>query len=324
MYKIQFNSCWAEDINEYLETKEKSGYTTKDLIYVFKKFDNFCIENNINTKIFTKEHAAKIRINNDNIKHVTFYKYINSVKNFLIAMAIKGYNVIPPRDISRSRDQLIPYIYTKDEIIKYFRAVDTYDYGKSGVMAISLPVIFRILYCCGTRITETLNIKKQDVDLSSGVIKLTKTKNCQERYVIVPEQLRILLMRYAEKTYWKLEDSSPIFKLGPCGNLYYSIYRYHREFLNIAKIPYKGEYRGPRIHDFRHTSIVLSCKKMIDLGYDMHVALPILSTWAGHTNIKSTEYYLRLTSEIFPYLKEKLSDTWETIFKDMEISDEIY
>ena len=38
-----------------------------------------------------------------------------------------------------------------------------------------MPILFRILYCCAARIKETLCIKKQDLDLDSGVIKTFPT-----------------------------------------------------------------------------------------------------------------------------------------------------
>ena len=320
-----YKSCFSEEINDYIEMKEKCGYKIETAKRYLKKFDIFCLDNNIKDKEFTKQYAEKLRVKPDNIKHSSFYCYVNTIKNFLTFLSLKGYNVVPPRNVSVPKEKLTPYIYSEDEIKKYFIAVDTYDYGISGSIAIIMPILFRILYCCAARIKETLCIKKQDLDLDSGVIKLTETKSRQERYIVVPEELRLLLKRYAEKTFWLFKDSSYIFQIGHCINIASHmklIYNYHREFLRKAGIQYIGDHKGPRVHDFRHTSIVLSCKKMIDSGLDMYVALPILATWAGHTKTSSTEYYLRLTSNIFPYLKSKLENTWKNIFDNLEFPDE--
>ena len=53
---------------------------------------------------------------------------------------------------------------------------------------------------------------------------------------------------------------------------------------------------------------------MIDSGLDMNVALPLLSTYLGHRTLSSTEHYLRLTLNMYPYLEKKFSVTLKEIF----------
>lgn len=66
------------------------------------------------------------------------------------------------------------------------------------MMVLCLPVIFIILYSCGTRIGETLSIKVKDVDLAEGIIRLSNTKNEKVRnIVVVGDNLRSLLNQYA-------------------------------------------------------------------------------------------------------------------------------
>ena len=321
-----FSSVWADEIINYITLKEKCGFNLPRLINHFKKLDNFCIENNINSKIFTEDHCEKIKIKPDNVKHFTFYLYIFSVKLFFMNMKVKGYSVVPPKNVARNFEQHRPYIYSEDEIKRYFHAVDTYEYGKAGKMALIFPILFRLLYSCATRISEILFLKKEDVDLCSGVIKLRNTKNKHERYIVMPKDLNRLMNIFADKTFWMVEDSSYIFTFDTSKKPINArtVYRYHQEFLSIAKIKYEGSYKGPRIHDFRHTSLVLSCKKLIDLGINMHKVLPLLATWAGHETPKSTEYYLRLTVEMFPYINDKLDDMLKEILKNCEVPNEIY
>ena len=54
---------------------------------------------------------------------------------------------------------------------------------------------------------------------------------------------------------------------------------------------------GPtaRPHDIRHSYAVHALEKAVESGMDAYVALPILAVFMGHADIKSTEYYLRLT-----------------------------
>ena len=68
------------------------------------------------------------------------------------------------RDVRPPKNNFVPHIYTDDEIDRYFQAVDAYDFRQSK-NKIQLPVLFRLLYSCGLRVTETLMIRIKDVDL---------------------------------------------------------------------------------------------------------------------------------------------------------------
>ena len=57
---------------------------------------------------------------------------------------------------------------------------------------------------------------------------------------------------------------------------------------------------------------------------NMHAILPLLAIWAGHTDPQNTTYYLRLTAEHFPDIQDKMDNTWDDIFNNIEVTDEIY
>jgi len=76
-----------------------------------------------------------------------------------------------------------------------------------------------------------------------------------------------------------------------------SVYGRFRLTLQESGIPYEGNLRGPRLHDFRHTFAVTTMNRLCDEGNDMYVSLPVLSAYLGHTDIKTTERYIRLTEE---------------------------
>jgi integrase len=163
-------------------------------------------------------------------------------------------------------------------------------------------------------------IRKKDVDLDQGIIKLSDTKNAKERYVIMSESLLHLMKLYADKTFYQIPDNGYIFR--NYRGTYISsdwINELHIEILRQANIPYLAGGKGPRIHDWRHLFAINSFKQMIDNGIDMYVALPILSTYLGHKTIMATERYLRLTVSMYPYIEKKFSKTLNNIFGGIEI-----
>lgn len=315
MSRPVFHSVFANEMNSYLDYKVSSGYKAVSFYVNLRNFDCFCVQQEIKEPVFTTENAAKWIQKKETEATTSHYSRVNGIKHFLIFLSMKGYDVFVTRDIKFKPTEFQPHIYTEDEIRRYFYAVDTYQSVRNRKDAIQFPVLFRLLYCCGTRINETLGIRKQDVDLENGIIKLFETKNGYERYIVLGEDLRVLMMQFAEKCFYLLDDENYIFTTSNGGRMSGDvIYDAHRLFLQQARIPYLGGGKGPRIHDWRHTMAVRSFKQMIDASMDMYVALPILSTYLGHKTIFATERYVRLTMGIYPYIEEKFRTKMEKVF----------
>ncbi len=318
MNKSVFQSVFSEEMYQYLDYMVASGHKEVSYRNHLRQFDRFCIEHGILQPVFTGQHAAKWILRKENEASTTHYSRINGIKQFLIYLNRSGFNVFITRDISFRQTDFQPHIYTEDEIVRYFYAVDTYESSRNRKDAIQLPILFRLLYCCGTRINEILGIRKKDVDLEDGIIRLFETKNSCERYIVLSGELADLVRHYAEKCFYLLDDVEYIFTTSNGGRLSGDvIYNCHRMFLLKARIPYLGGGRGPRLHDWRHTFSVNCFKQMVDAGLDMYVALPILSTYLGHKTIYATERYVRLTMSLYPYIEKCFKDKMDKVFGEV-------
>ena len=315
MARYEFSSVFADEINAYIADRVAAGYDEKSYRVTMIAFDRFCNAHAMTEPVFTIGDASAWIEQRDTESHTTHYSRVNASKHFLAYLSIKGYNVYVVRDVKYKGTDFQPHIYTDDETTRYFRAVDSYASTVNRKDALQYPVIFRILYCCGTRINETLGIKKEDVDLGKGIIRLNESKNNKQRYVVCGEDLRLLLNLYANRCFYLLANDDYIFTNANGGRIdEKSVYENHRAFLRQAGIPYVGGGEGPRIHDWRHHMAVYSFKQLTDSGQDMYVALPILSTYLGHKTIFATEKYVRLTLQLFPYIEEKFHGMAERIF----------
>jgi integrase/recombinase XerD len=315
MNRPVFQSVFADEMNSYLDYKISSGYKAASFYINLRRFDRFCAYQEIKEPIFTADDAVKWIQRREDEATTTHYSRINGTKQFLVYLSQKGYDVFVTRDIRFKPTEFQPHIYTEDEARRYLHAVDTYESARNRKDAVQYPVLFRLLYCCGTRINETLGIRKQDVDLEKGMIKLLEAKNNSERYIVLGNDFKALMIQFAEKCFYLLGDRDYIFTTSNGGRMSGDIiYEAHRLFLQRAGIPYLGGGIGPRIHDWRHTMAVRSFKQMIDSGMDMYVALPILSAYLGHKTIFATERYVRLTMGIYPYIEEKFRSKMKEVF----------
>jgi len=315
MSRPVFHSGFADEINQYIDSKVASGFSEKSFSVILKSFDGFCLDRGIDGISFTKADADKWSEKRSDEATTSHYARVNKVKNFLEYLSMKDFNVCQMHDVFFKATDFQPHIYTDDEIRRYFQAVDTYHSDRNKMEAVQVPVLFRLLYSCGTRINETLGIKKADIDLENGIIKLIEVKNDCERYVVLGSGMNELMNRYADKTFYLINDDDYIFRSADDGRRRgRRIYEIHRMILKKAGIPFLGDGNGPRLHDWRHTFAVRSFKQMVDSGMDMYVALPVLSTYLGHKTIYATERYVRLTMELYPYIGEKFSQKFSEVF----------
>ncbi len=318
MSTYMFKSFLASEFTSYLEHRRNSGYKTPDCAAVhLRRFDVFIAEN-CTENVFTKEHAERWIEKRNDESPSGHYKRVNDSKNFFLFIYPRGYDIFLFDDVKNPPKTFVPHIYTEDEIMRYFNVVDNYESPMNRFSVIQLPVLFRLLYCCGTRISETLAIRKKDVDLENGVIHLTTTKNKKERYVVLSDEIIHLMRDYADKTFYAIKDDEYIFRNTQGRRLcVVSIEEIHHNILKMAGIPDLRDGKGPRIHDWRHTFTVRAFKYMAENGIDMYVALPVLSTYLGHGTIMATEYYLRLTLELFPSIEEKMSKNADAVFGEI-------
>lgn len=306
MSERELYSGFKDEIERYIAYKVANGFSEGSFRAVLRDFDHFCYNRGITEPKFTREDADAWTERRSSEATSSHYSRVNKVKNFLEYLKLKGLPVFPPQDVLFKATDFQPHIYTDDEVRRYFRAVDTLVSARNRSEAVQLPVVFRLFYCCGTRLNETLGIRKRDVNLSDGTVRLTETKNGRERHIALGPEMLGLMRKFAQRYFYLIGDEDYIFSPGRGTRGEGSrIYDIHRTLLERAGIPYLGGGRGPRIHDWRHTFAVRSFKQLVDSGMDAYVALPILSAYLGHKTIQTTERYVRLTAGLYPYIGEQ-------------------
>lgn len=233
---------------------------------------------------------------------------ITCIRQFALYLNSVGYNAyLLPEQKRIYTASFAPYIFTHDQISSLIKAVDaTEPWEGSKNMHLALPVIFRILYCCGLRVSEVCNLEFRDVNLDAGILTIRESKNGSDRYIPLADSVAKACADYAEHIWWE-NDNEPFFmapdrtKLSPM-----TIYQRYRRYLFDAGISHGGKGQGPRLHDLRHTFAVHVLQKWIQEGADLTALMPILSTYMGHKGIHSTARYLRLTAEIYPELMKQI------------------
>jgi integrase/recombinase XerD len=66
--------------------------------------------------------------------------------------------------------------------------------------------------------------------------------------------------------------------------------------------------RAPRLHDLRHAFTVATMLDWYRGGEDVQARLPLLSTWLGHVDPKSTYWYLQAVPELLALAADRLDE----------------
>ena len=111
---------------------------------------------------------------------------ISVLRGLGVYMVRMGYDaIIVPQRLGLVKDYAyVPYIFSDRELGSLLGTVDQLcATGISTHSDLVFPLVFRILIGCGSRITETLQIEKKDVDVEKGTLLLINTKNRKERII---------------------------------------------------------------------------------------------------------------------------------------------
>lgn len=298
------------------------GYKLKGVEYCFIPFDKLCCERDEKVVGITQELADSYCKFRENESSKTRYYRINFLISFAKYLTDIGISSYIPNPVN-IKINFIPYIFTKEEIGSIFIAADNLSqirYPASSAINM-IPVLFRLLYGTGMRISEALSLKDKDVNAEQRYIIVRNTKNGKDRMLPITESLSIVCAQYRKYRNLHLYDytQSGHFLLKgdntPCN--YIIAYKWFRRILEKAGISHGGRNAGPRLHDLRHTFSVHSLVSMAEKGMDLYYSLPILSTYLGHQTLEATEQYVRLTSEMYPSILKDVRNISEHIFPNL-------
>jgi integrase len=185
------------------------------------------------------------------------------------------------------------------------------------------PVLFRILYCCGLRASEALNLQICDVGIATGVLHIKETKHGKRRYVPMSPEMTIRCKTLLAQIH---TESSPEDWFFPNSRnnvmLSSNAYWIFRKFLTKAEIPHGGKGNGPRMHDLRHTFAVHCLQKWVKEGVNVKALFPYLSSYLGHCKLGGTQKYLHLTHEAHAGLIQQVQEYVGDIIPVLGVRDE--
>ena len=198
-----------------------------------------------------------------------------------------------------------PYVFTDAETRRLFTAIDSQPMSSFSNKALVDPVLFRVLYGAGLRVSEALNLTLPDVDTNAGTLRIRDSKNGAGRTIPITVRLAATLHAYLVAAHPAPEPADHVFYSSAPGRPIdqSTVYLRFRGYLADAGIPHFTG--GPHPHSLRHGFAVANLRRWAAGNADLAVMLPYLACYMGHTDLRGTQYYLRLTADAYPEVMAK-------------------
>ncbi|MCT4785134.1 tyrosine-type recombinase/integrase [Exiguobacterium aestuarii] len=291
-----------EAITRYLEDVEvrqqRSPETVKTYRNTLRRFEKMMQQSNV---VFLKDvdeaHAFSYRDKHirEERAHNTIKKYASVLKTFMVYAVNQGWITRNPfvfvnvsgaeakrQSVSLSREQVNQLLYHAHNATLYN--------------------IFLIGCDAGFRISETLDLKLEDVSFESNDIIIRHGKGNKMREVPMTERIRKSLERYIQIERPKSDTDSPYLFIMPNGS------KVRANYVNEYLLEVSKEQLG-----FGITSHVLRHSFATEL-YNADVKITKISRLLGHASTETTELYLHI-------LKEQNQETIEILnAKNREVS----
>lgn len=179
-------------------------------------------------------------------------------------------------------EKKLPIVLSNDEVQRMFNVCENLKH----------KIILSILYACGLRVSELINLKWSHIDRARMIINVVCGKGNKDRQVMLPVSLIPLL----EKYYF--EYRSKEYVLNGQGCLQYS----DRSVLQIIKQLADRANINKRVytHLMRHNCFTHLCEAGTDIN--------LIQKLAGHNNVKTTMIYTHISDSVVSKINSPLNN----------------
>jgi len=299
--KTNFTSRFACRLVKFLEQKQALGYYNSGNISDFRIFDRMCSERFPDESELTADICNAWATRRSNESNRTINRRLPFIREFARYLIRNGESAyVLPNGTLKKCQRYIPHIYSQAEISQIWCAFDNITPTKAYPTAhIIMPALLRLLYCCGLRPSEALNLKTEDADLDKGILFIAESKGHKDRIVVLADDVLKMCRDFNEKMNVHIPNRIFFFaknSYDSCNHQWVSdLFRREVDKLSIKSST--GKFL--RLYDFRHTFATHRLYRWMRDGKDLYAMLPYLSSYMGHTRITETLYYIHLAPGMF-------------------------
>ena len=214
--------------------------------------------------------------------------------------------VPPPGLLPGTTRRAVPYLYSDTDIASLMAQTRRL---RTPLRAATHATLIGLLAVTGLRIGEAIGLDDTDVDADTGLLMVRHPKGGTQRLVpLHPTTLAALVTYRRHRDDVFAQQVSPALFVATNGQrlLYVNVCTTHITLVRRAGLAPRPAPCRPRIHDLRHSFAVRTLLDWYRNGGDIASRLPLLSTYLGHIDPKSTYWYLDAAPELMAEAARRL------------------
>jgi integrase len=216
---------------------------------------------------------------------------------------------IPPGDVLACRSWRVPpYLYSPAEITAIMDAAGGL---APALRAATWRTLTGLLAVTGMRPGEACRLLRDDTDPGAGTLVIRDSKFGKSRLVFLHPTAAAALRAYEQARDRAFpEPQAATFLVNSRGRPLdgHNIPHTFAVLIAAAGIRVPAGQRSPRLHDIRHSFAVATMLDWYRDGGNVQARLPLLSTWLGHADPKSTYWYLQAVPGLLALAAGRLED----------------
>ena len=299
----------AED---YLAMRRALGFKLTTQGRQLMSFIEFCEARgagHVTTELALAWATQTVRDSSDEVYHSRRLMVVRIFARHLAALD-PATEVPPEHVLPHHYRRIAPYLYSPGEVAALMAAA-----GRLAppLRAATWQTLLGLLAVTGMRQSEARHLDRDQVDLDAGVLTIANSKFGKSRQQFLhPTTVAALRGYQRRRDRWCPAPAAPSFFISTRGTRLntHTITHAFAALLDDAGIAAPPGRRRPRLHDLRHSFTVASLLDFYRDGGDVAARLPLLSTWLGHVDPKSTYWYLQAVPELLALAAGRLEQAF--------------
>ncbi|GMV03629.1 MAG: hypothetical protein AMXMBFR52_32840 [Burkholderiales bacterium] len=294
-----FTSALAARMESYIALQHSLGYQFRKQAASLHAFLRYVRSSNANGPLsqslaVDSVMASGLTPNGKAIRYAVIRRFAQYYSAF-----DAGTESFDPRALPRSRAIAPPRILSEEEL-RLLVAASMRISTKHRLWGRTLATIIGLLASTGLRSGEALRLDRADVDLTTGILQIRKTKFRKDRLVPVHATTLRALQAYDQDRdlVFPALTSSAFFVSTRGGRLSRTgLYYGFKQACELAGVNGRPS-KALRPHDLRHRFAVTRLARWHQQKVDVQSMLPLLATYLGHARYSDTAYYITATPEL--------------------------
>ena len=302
----------GQALTAYVAVRRALGAQLREPAVTLRHFVDFVERHG--AAFITTDLALRWAMAPADVQRATWARRLSQVRRFATWLhAHDPRTQIPSaRLLTGRRRRRQPHIFTDREITALMTAAQRLA-SSNGLRAQTYTTLIGLLTTTGLRPGEALRLKRADVDLEHGMLFIRDSKFGKSRVVPLHASTHAALVRYARRRRVREAHTQTDAFLVSDSERPLSGSAARRTFAHLSGVvglrltTARRVGRGPRLQDCRHTFTTRTLLEWYRAGRDVTRALPLLSTYLGHSDVAHTYWYIAGIPELLQLATDTLS-----------------